>query len=199
MFGLLKKKVSAAEFGQGILHLSHEFIASDAGRALGTRFENFDASNGWANFLERRGVPLPVQKLHFRLYAHCAMQAASTQFEERIGREVTSGAMSGFTSSIEGYDFELTYQSLAKAYRGQYRFDPNVDALSNSEAQITFLPNSNVGVLNAKFLIENFVLCKMSNGSAFIDDFNGYSSTACATIGTVQRAIDQLSRSFKMF
>lgn len=198
MFGLLKKKIFAAEFGQGVMHLAHEFIASDAGRALGMRFEDFDGSNGWANFLERRGVPLPTQKLHFRLYAHCAMQAASTQFEERVAREVTSGAMSGFTNCVEGYEFEETYQVLARAYRGQHKFDPNIEALSNSEAMLAFLPNPNAGVLNAKFLLDIFVLRKMSNYSSFIDDFKGYSSTACASVGTVRRAIEQLSQSFKI-
>lgn len=198
MFGLLEKKVSAAEFGQGILHLSYEFIASDAGRALGTRFENFDGSNGWANFLERHGVPLPIQELHFRLYTHCAIQAASTQFETRIAREVTSGAMSGFTNSAEGYNFEATYQTLARVYGGQYKFDPNIDVLANSEAQLTFLPNPYAGVLNAKFLLESFVVRKMSNYPAFFDGFGGYSSTACATVATVRRAINQLSQLFRM-
>lgn len=198
MFGFLKQKVSAAEFGQGILHFSHEFIASDAGRALGMRFENFDGSNGWARFLERCGVQLPMQKLHFRLYAHCAIQGASTQFEERIAREITSGAMSGFTNTVEGYDFEEAYQTLDRAYRGQHSFTPDIESLRNPDVQLGFLPNPNVGVLNAKFLVECFVLPNMSNYVAFLEDFEGYSSAACATIGTVCRAIDQVSRSCKM-
>jgi len=73
-----------------------------------------------------------------------------------------------------------------------------VEPLTNLDAKLTFLPNQNAGVLNAKYLIDNFVVPNMSNYSAFIDDFRGYSSTVCATVGTVRRAMDQLSRSFKM-
>lgn len=198
MFGLFKKKVSAAEFGQGVMHLSHETIASDAGRALGTRFDDFDASNGWAKFLEQRGVSLPLQKLHFRLYAHCALQAAATQFGEQTARDLTSGAMSGFTCGIEGYDFEPIYRTLANAYRGEHTFSPHVDVLCNPEAQMTFLPNPNAGVVAAKFLVESFILRYTSNQSAYINDFHGYSSTVCASIGTVRRAIHYLTKSCKI-
>jgi hypothetical protein len=57
-----------------------------------------------------------------------------------------------------------------RAYGGQYRFDPNIEALSNSEAKLVFLPNPNAGVLNAKLLLESFVLPKMTNYPAFIYD-----------------------------
>jgi hypothetical protein len=72
MFGLFKKKVTRIEFGQGIVHLSKDFLASDAGRSLGTQFENWDGSDGWGNFLERSGMPIPMQRLHFILFTHCA-------------------------------------------------------------------------------------------------------------------------------
>jgi hypothetical protein len=53
-------------------------------------------------------------------------------------------------------------------------------------------------VLNAKCLIETFVMPYMSNRSRFIDDFKGYSSNVCATVGTLRRAMDQIAKSYKM-
>jgi hypothetical protein len=70
--------------------------------------------------------------------------------------------------------------------------------LSNLEGQLDFLPNANVGVLNAKYLIESFVVPKLQNSAAFIDDFASYSGTVCATVGTVRRAIDALFTSYKL-
>jgi hypothetical protein len=61
-----------------------------------------------------------------------------------------------------------------------------------------FLPNPNVGVLNAKFLIESFVVPNMKNSKAFIDDFNSYSANVSVTVATVVRAMDQLSKRLKV-
>ncbi|MFZ1104959.1 MAG: hypothetical protein WAN86_19255, partial [Hyphomicrobiaceae bacterium] len=66
------------------------------------------------------------------------------------------------------------------------------------DAQLYFLPNPNVGVLNAKYLIESFALPYMSNSSAFIEQFHLYSLTVCASIGTVRRAMDHLTKMLKI-
>lgn len=197
MFGLFKKKVTPAEFGDCILHMANEWIGSDAGQSLGMRFDNFDGSEGLPIFLERHGVSLAMQKLYFRLYTHCAMQASFSQFEDRMAREMTLGAMSAFANNLEGYDFGATYLTLDAAYRGRHQFSPMVEPLTNSDARLSFLPNSNAVVLNSKYLIETFVLPNVSNSSAFFDDFYGYSSSMCATVGTVCRAMGQLSKSFR--
>jgi hypothetical protein len=55
MFGLFKKKATPAQFGHVVLHTALDWISSDAGGALGVRFENFDGSQGWSRFLESRG------------------------------------------------------------------------------------------------------------------------------------------------
>jgi hypothetical protein len=57
MFGLFKKQVTPVEFGQSIVHLSKDFLASDAGRSLGTQFENWDGSDGWEKFLSAGVCP----------------------------------------------------------------------------------------------------------------------------------------------
>ena len=106
--------------------------------------------------------------------------------------------MAGFKNKIDGYDFETTYETLDAAYRGEHEFGPRLEPLSNFDAQLNFLPNPNVGVLNAKYLIESFIIPNMPNSEAFIDDFANYSGTVCATVGTVQRAMDQLFRSLKI-
>jgi hypothetical protein len=41
MFGLFKKQITVAEFGQGIIQLANEPISSDCSRALGMRFEDY--------------------------------------------------------------------------------------------------------------------------------------------------------------
>jgi len=111
---------------------------------------------------------------------------------------MTEGAtVGGFANKPDGYDFVATYTTLEAAYSGQHKFGPRVEPLSNSEAQLTLLPNPNVGVLNAKYLIESFVIPNMENSKAFIDNFASYSGTVCSTIATVHRAIDHLSKSLK--
>lgn len=197
MFGLFKKQITLVEFGQGIIQLVNEPISSDCSRALGMRFENWDGSNGWANFLQSRGIPISTQKLHYRLWVHAAIQAACTQFDEAKRRIITQSAMEVFSETIPNYDLASTYNSLESAYRGQYDFDSRLSPLSNPGAAISFLPNPHVGVLNAKYLIEAFVLPHMPNSAAFTDEFQSYSSTVCASIGTVGRAIGHISKSFK--
>ncbi len=156
--------------------------------------DDFDASQGWTKFLERQGLSLEKQKLHFRFYTHCAVQAICTQFADGLRRQLTHGAMSGFISSpIPGYDFETTYTGLERVYRGQHAFEPRIQSLSNVSAQFPFLPNPSAGVLNAKYLIENFVLPNLQNPQAFIDDFQSYSGNVCASAATVSRAIEQIS------
>ncbi len=202
MFGLFKQKVTPTEFGQAILYLVEEFLASDAGRSLGMRFPNWldraDASEGWSPFLERNGVSVSIQKLNFILYTHCAIQAACTQFEEEVRREVTQGAIECFKKNIIGYDFKTTYNTLEAAYKGQHKFDQRIQPLSNPGATINFLPDPKVGVVNAKYLIEAFAIPRMPNGAAFLHDFQSYSSTVCASIGTVQRALDHLFKRVKI-
>ncbi len=197
MFGLFKKQITLVEFGQGIVQLVNEPISSDCSRALGMRFENWDGSNGWANFLQSRGIPISTQKLHYRLWVHAAIQASCTQFDEGKRRTITQSAMKAFSETIPNYDLGSTYNALESAYRGQYNFDPRLEPLSNPGATINFLPNPHIGVLNAKYLIEAFVFTHMPNSAAFIDEFQSYSSTVCASIGTVSRAINHISKSFK--
>jgi hypothetical protein len=198
VFGLFKKQISLAEFGQGIVQLANGPISSDCSRALGMRFENWDGSKGWSNFLQSRGIPIPTQKLHYRLWTHAAIQATCTQYDSGKRRTITQSAMEAFSEEMDGYDFESTYKTLEAAYRGQHKFDRRVEPLSNPNATIHFLPNQKIGVLNAKYLVEAFVIPHMKNSAAFIDQFQSYSSTVCASIGTVQRAIEHISKSFKL-
>lgn len=161
VFGLFKKKATPEEFGHAVFHLASDFLASDAGRSLGMRFENWDGSDGWSNFLTRKGMPMAAQKLHYRLFSHCAVQAVCTQFDAGTSKGITRGAtVTAFSSAPDGYNFETTYATLEAAYRGQHKFDRRVEPLSNVDAHINFLPNQNVGVVNAKYLIESFLSCR---------------------------------------
>jgi hypothetical protein len=191
MFGF-KKAVTVDQFGIGVLTFASDFITSDSARSLGMRFENYDASRGWTNYLQSVGVPLPTLQLYHRLYTHCVLQTAFTQFSPSHRRIMTQGAMDAFQERPADYDFAKTFSSLEAAYDGSLKFSPAVQPLTNLEARLTFLPNPNAGVLAAKFLVDSFAMPKMPNGKAFIDDFKGYSSTICATTGTARRAIDDL-------
>jgi hypothetical protein len=203
MFGLFKKAATPDEFGHALFELTWEFVSSDAARALAARFDDFwdtsFASGGYSNYIERKGVSMETQKLHYRLFTHCAIQAACTQFDAGMRHAITRGAIAGgFTSKLDGYDFGKTYTTLEAAYLGQYKFVPEVEPLFNSDATISWLPNPNVGVLNAKYLIESFIIPNMKNSKAFLDDFAGYSSAVCAPLGSVGRGINHLLRSFKI-
>jgi hypothetical protein len=196
MFGF-KKAVTVDHFGFGVLQFASEFISGDSGRSLGMRFENYDASRGWSNYLQSVGVPIPTLKLYHRLYTHCVLQTAFTQFSSSQRRTMTQGAMDGIQDRPADYDFNRTFNSLENAFDGSFKFSPAVQPLTNPEARLNFLPNPNAGVLATKVLVDIFVIPKMKNSNAFIDDFVGYSSTVCATIGTTRRAVDDLLRKVK--
>lgn len=196
--GFFKKKVTPAEFGEGVVVTASSWIGADAGRSLGMRFENFDGSRGWGQFLESRGVPAAALKLYVRLFSHCALQAAFTKFGEDTRRRMTEGAIAAYADKIAEYDFGKTYAALEAVYSGEHTFDPKLETLGNSEAQLDFLPNGNVGVLNAKYLIESFVVTQLQNSGAFFTDFASYSSTCFAAVGTVRRAMDHIFSSYKL-
>ena len=198
MLGLFKKQITLVEFGQGIIQLISDPISSDCNRALGMRFENWDGSKGWSNFLQSRGIPVQTQKLHFRLWTHAAIQAACTQFNGSSARTITQSAMSTFSESISNYNFDSTYKALDAAYSNQYKFDPKLASLRNPNATVNSLPNPQVGTLNAKYLMEAFVFLHMPNSERFLEEFESYSGTVSASIGTVRRAIDHILRSFKI-
>ena len=199
MFGLFKKQVTPTEFGEAIVYLAKDFLASDGGRSLGTQFDNWDGSDGWGKFLERRGMLIPLQRVHFILFTHCSVQAACTDLEESKRRQITQGATSSALQvKPDGYDFVSTYTTLEAVYRGGYMFSRDIEALSNSDIQFDYLPNPNVGVLNAKFLIDNFVIPNMDNSNNFISGFHLYSGTVCTGISVVRRAMVHLSKSVKI-
>jgi hypothetical protein len=82
ILGLFKEKVTPSAFGQIIVQWANDFFAADALRSLAMRFEDWDGSRGWGGFLESKGVSVATMKLYGRLYAHCAVQAACTQFTQ---------------------------------------------------------------------------------------------------------------------
>jgi hypothetical protein len=175
-------------------------LRADDGQSLGLRFTDFDASMGWPAFLECKGITTPMGKLFSRLYSHCAIQGACTQFDSSVRHAMTQGATAGYTNKQDGYDFESTFTTLEAAYHGQHRFDKKINALSNAGARLSFLPAGyrHVGVSNAKYLLSDFIIAKVKNSPLFIDDFQSSSSTVFASIGTVRRAMDQMFKSFKI-
>ena len=200
MFNLFKKKASPEDFGYSVLALADNWLLADAGQSLALRFDDFDASMGWPTFLERKGVTAPLGKFYARLYSHCAIQGTCTQFDAHTRRAMTQGAISAYRNKQEGYDFESTFSTLEAAYHGKHRFGGSIDALSNDGARLLFVPYAyqDVGVSNAKYLLSTFIIPKMKNSQLFIEDFEGFSSTVSASIGTVRRAMDQMFKSFKI-
>jgi hypothetical protein len=200
MFGLFKTKISAVELGQGIIHLANETLASDSDRALAERFEDYDGSGGWDRILERQGVSIQTQGLHYRLFAHCAVQGTCTQYNEPTRRVITESAMKAFKKT-DGYDFQDSYNALEAAYRGEHKFIPRIESLDYPHGKPNFLPNPNVGLINARFLLQSFVIRHMQNSAVFVTEqlqFEGYTATVQASIGTVQRAIEYISQKFKV-
>jgi hypothetical protein len=109
MFGLFKKKVSPEELGHIAMQWSNEFLVNDAAVSVARLFDDFfdrDTSLTGVQFLERHGIPASKTNLYIRLFAHCAVQAASTQFSQDIGRAITRGAMAGFQKRPKATTFK---------------------------------------------------------------------------------------------
>jgi hypothetical protein len=198
MFGLFKKHLKPEELGAGIVQYAHEFLAADANRSLGLMYDDWDGSKGWAKFLESKGMPRAMLQLHYRLFTHCSVQAASSQFSRNIGRAITQGAVVSFAGNVTGYNFESTYNSLEHIYCGQHRFDGRIERLSNGGLQMPGFHMPNIAVLNAKFLIENFVMANVPGNKAYTSEFGLYSSTVGSGFAIVIRAMDTILRSFKI-
>jgi len=201
MFGLFKTKISPEEFGRTATSWGNEFLVNDAALSLGRLFEDFfdrDTSLTGAQYLARHGIPEPKTNLYIRLFAHCAVQAASTQFSQDTGRAITQGAMTGFKKTPEGYDFGTTYNALEAVYRGHHKFDRRIEPLSNPNYHWPFLPYPNAGILNAKYLIENFVISNVNNNNVLGDGFRLYSGTVGGGLDIVLKAMTQLSKSVKL-
>jgi hypothetical protein len=174
---------------------------NDAGVSLALLFDDFwdrDTSEKGEQYLARHGIPSSKTNLYVRLFIHCAVQAASTQFSQDTGRAITRGAMTGYKKTPEGYDFGTTYNALEAVYRGRHKFDPRIERLNNPNYHWPFLPYPNAGVLNAKYLIENFVISNVSNAKVLGDGFAGYSGKVGGGIDIVLRAMTQLSKSVKI-
>ena len=59
-------------------------------------------------------------------------------------------------------------------------------------------PNPNSGILNAKYLIENFVTSYVTSEMILGEGFRSYSGKVCAELNIVRRAMAQLSKSAKI-
>ena len=75
MFGLFKKKITLVEFGQGINQLVNEHLASDCGRALGMRFENWDGWPAPGSEDTELGVLMELEVCHGATEIYAGVQA----------------------------------------------------------------------------------------------------------------------------
>lgn len=185
MFGF-KKSVTAAQFGEGVLYFAHDYIHQDALRSLGARFENYDASKGWLPVFQANGVPIEIVKLYGLFYTHVVLQTHFKTFSLTHRQAMTRGAMANLADKPPEYDFAKIFNGLEDAFNDHYNFDPSVASLRNQD-----LGSSSV-VYAAKYLINSFILGNMKNAQAYVKDFHGYSSTVGATVGTVNRATQQV-------
>jgi hypothetical protein len=200
-----KKKITPDEFGRAAASWANEFLVNDGAVSLARLFDDFWDDNRPDNgeqFLDRMGIPPPKTNLYIRLFSHCAIHAASTQFGQEVGKAITRGAMSNYVKTPAGYDFETTYSALDAIYSGRLRFDPRIDALNNPGFDFPVLPNPNSGILNAKFLIDNFMFPNLSQAvlvrAVSGDGFKMFSGTVCGGLNIALRAMAQLSKSAKI-
>jgi hypothetical protein len=70
--------------------------------------------------------------------------------------------------------------------------------LNNPNYHWPFLPYPNAGILNAKYLIETFVISNLKNANVLGDGFAGYSGKVGGGLDIVLRAMTQLSKSVKL-
>jgi hypothetical protein len=201
MFGLFKKKITPEEFGRAAISWANEYLVNDAAVSLGRLFDDFwnrDTSLTGVEYLERHGIPASKTNLYIRLFAHCSIQAASAQFSWDIRQAIARGAMVGFAKTPEGYDFDKIWDALEMIYHGRHKFDPRIISLNNPKYEWPFLPYPNAGILNAKYLIETFVLSNVKNSNVLGDGFSLYSGTVGGGLDIVLRAMKQLSKSCKL-
>ncbi len=90
MLGFFKKKISPQEFGATAAQWSNEFLVNDAALSLARLFDDFwdkDRPDKGEEFLARHAIPAPKQNLYIRLFAHCAVHAASTDSARKSAKQ----------------------------------------------------------------------------------------------------------------
>lgn len=192
-----KKTIPINEFGLAVLRYADEFISADAGRSLGTQFENWDGSRGWWTFLQGRGMSISALKLYQRLYTHCVLQANFKGFSTHHRWEMVHGAITCLAETPEGYNLERVFAELEAVFDGEFKLNPSVETL-NSNARLNFSAYPDVGILASRYLIHAFIIPKMQNSGIFIENFNLYSSTVGSSVATANRAMDQITGKVKI-
>ncbi len=198
MFGLFKSRTSPQQFGRLLLYFCQEMIATDAGRSQGLVFEDFGADENWPQFFVNKGISINDQKRYIRTFVHVALQAATTLLEKEHRLATLQGAMASYSSIPVGYDFDLVYREVEAVHAGTYPFPHSLRECRNPEAQVSWLPNPNAGVLNAKYLIERFGSIHPQNERAWLNNFESFSLVACSPIGTAKRAGDLLLKKHRI-
>ncbi len=196
MFGF-KKTIPINEFGLAVLRYADDFISADAGRSLGTQFENWDGSRGWWTFLQERGMSTSSMKLYRRLYTHCVLQATFKGFSPSHRWEMVHGAMDAFVDTLPDYSLGKVFSELEAVFAGNFELNPRVDGL-DSDSRLSFSAYPRVGILASKYLINTFIIPNMYNGNTFVDNFNLFCGTVGSSVATANRAMDQITTKVKI-
>ena len=204
MFRILRKKATPGDFGQLVAHYSREFINHDA--LMAVRMVHYDIVGRIENpheYLQSKGFSQDMQRIYGRIYTHCTLQAISTQFNSRIRYEFVKGGVSLFKKDPHLYDFDEVYDRLHRSYRSEHVFRARIEALgaTHDEArELRFLPRdmNYVGLSNAKLLIDEVIINNVYDSSPFIREFDSFHSVVNSTIGTAQRALNIISKSYRM-
>jgi hypothetical protein len=116
----------------------------------------------------------------------------------RITSQVLPAAVSCSQNSSSGARCQEASKAMTRGASGRHRFDRRIEALSNPEYDFPVLLNPNAGILNAKYLIETFVLSNVNNTAVLGERFGLYSGTVCGGLNAALRAMAQLSKSAKI-
>jgi hypothetical protein len=200
---LFKKRVSPEEFGGAILYTAENWVERDAFAALATSLEGwtkYDASQrGWGPFLQGKGITNAQLGLFVWLTYHCSLHAVALPLESSTRLRMVRGGMDSFNQTMPSYDFDSVYSALEAFQLSLRRFSPDIESLKTEHGHLTFLPREfqGAGIINARFLLSEFVVPCIRDHESVIRNFEMFSSGVAKVVGVMHSAGAFVSRTVR--
>lgn len=201
--GLFKKKISAFEFGGGLMSMIHKTVGQDILRAAAKINDGFQLGDTLIPQFEAKGVTKEQLQSYLCYGFHGTIHIISLPFDLSTRAEIVSGAMSVFANAAYGYSYEEVFIVIEGLLQGtKENVTPELAPYDCDNALIPFLPDryKKSGVKFSKALLAASRSLNLNvvsvDDSAF--DFEIFVSANAVAIAAAQRGLIILEKDFRI-
>lgn len=198
-----KKKVSAGEFGDGLVGMIYEVIAQDLLKGAARINSGVNLGQPLLPQFQARGVSREQIDTYLRFGIHGCIHIITLPMTLELRVDVVRGALTAFTKPAIGYDFEKAFSDIEGLLQGEkaigIREFQNLDC---DDFILPFMPlkYQKVAATFSKFLLET----SKSLGLGIVSvedpsfDFSYFVSANGATIAAAQRGLLRVEKDFRI-